>query len=110
VQWDGQETCSECHSELLKKGVSPLKLLGNIPKLPCKKHGHPGMLSSRLRAWWDFFAAVRPYSTAQTNLDHNLISKICDAYEIDFIDAFEMLTKILNVVLEHGDKGTGKSS
>jgi hypothetical protein len=68
------------------------------------------MLSSRLRAWWGFFACVRPYSTAQTNLDHNLISKICDAYQIDFIEAFEMLTLILNVVVEHGDSGTGQST
>jgi hypothetical protein len=89
------------------KGVSPLKLLGNLPKLPCKKHGHPGMLSPRLKAWWDFFMVILPYSTPQT-LNFELMGRFCDYYGIEFVEAFEKLTIILRIVNEH-DKRTGKS-
>lgn len=67
--------------------------------LPCSKHGDPRILSPRLSAWLEFFNVIAPYSTAQT-LDHQLISKICDDYDIPFTRAFEKLTFILNICTE----------
>ncbi len=85
--------------EAIDKKIPPLERPKFIEALPCNKHGHPGILPSSLRAWVDFFNVVAPYSTERT-LDHALISKICDAYGIPFMEAFEHLSVILRTISE----------
>jgi len=83
--------------------------MGMVEKIPCSKHGHPAWISSRLRAWIDFFQVIAPYCH-DGRLDHVLISKICEEYGINFVTAFEKLTWIFEIVREiqgedYGDKG-----
>lgn len=75
-----------------------------VNKLSCPKHGHPAEVSPRLKAWIDFYIVVAPYSTSPTTLDHQLISKLCTDYELNFSDAFEMLTIIQEAVATNENK------
>ena len=58
------------------------------------------MLRPEETAWVDFYQVVAPYSQDGA-LDHVLISKICEAEGIDFLTAFEWLTFIHSVLMEH---------
>jgi hypothetical protein len=78
-----------------------------VETLPCSKHGHPAWVPSRLLAWVDFYKVIAPYNSQQGGLDHVLITKICNYYGIDFIDAFEMLTTILEIVKERDARDKG---
>lgn len=49
---------------------------------------------------------VAPYSQSMDTLDHALISKLCAAHGIDFIEAFEMLTIIHKEAKEKHGKDT----
>jgi hypothetical protein len=80
--------------------------MGN--KLPCPIHGHPAELNSRLAAWVDFYNVVAPYSTSPTTLDHQLISKLCTDYGLNFSDSFEKLSIIQKTVSENAHKGDKK--
>ena len=109
VQGDEHEKCLECLEEAIEKNIPAIQRMRYIETLPCSKHGHPGILPKRLKAWFDFFGVIAPYSTPQT-LDHTLISKICEEYGISFVKAFEMLSVIQKVVAKHGGKGTHHSA
>ena len=64
------------------------------------KHGDPRILSPRLTAWLEFFNVIAPYCTTPQTLDHNLIAKICEDYQIPFTTAFEKLSMILKIYRE----------
>lgn len=92
--------CKECHQEQIDQKIPPLRIV--LQEFPCPKHGHPGLLSPSLAAWVDFYQVIAPYSR-EGALDHSLISKICEAEDIHFLEAFEWLTFIHSTLLEqHG--------
>jgi hypothetical protein len=97
AQRDEQSICRECLEEAITQKVPVAKRLHYAEEYPCSKHGHPGMLSRRLQAWVRFFEAIAPYCTPQT-LPIDLIGRICDEYNIPFVQAFERLTAIHKVV------------
>ena len=100
--------CPDCLQEANAQKTSSLKRFDQIEALPCSKHGHPGWLTPRLQAWVEFFSIVAPYGT-DTTLDHALVSKICEAYGLDFCEAFEQLTWILEI-WRHARQGIQRSS
>jgi len=107
--WDGGDECQECHREALIQKIPPLKIPSCCQTLPCSKHGHPAFLPPELNAWLDFFNAVVLYNHTENTLDHVLISKICNAYGIEFLVAFEMLS-IINDEVVHAYRGVKKST
>jgi hypothetical protein len=85
-----------------------VKIAQYIQNLPCSKHGHPGILSSKLAAWVEFYKVVVPYSPSFDVLDHSLISKLCDETGIPFGQAFEMLSLIHAINKEVHAKDVGR--
>ena len=108
MAYSGGEFCLKCLERDIKNNVPVLKR--TIQPLPCPEHGHPAVLPRHLATWVDFFSLVSPYSTSQT-LDHALISKICDDYDIRFTEAFYWLRIIHREVVKRNEKhkGTGQS-
>jgi hypothetical protein len=62
------------------------------------------MLPAIEAAWIQFYTVIMPYSRDGA-LDHVLISKLCEAEGIDFLEAFEYLTYIHEQVLENQKDG-----
>lgn len=91
---EDRETCRECFQEAIDQQIPALQRIHYVEQYPCRKHGHPGILSPKLTAWVEFFLVVQPYCTPQT-LPIELVDKICKEYGIPFVKAFEQLTIIL---------------
>ena len=106
-----KDTCQECLQEAIEKNISAIKRISYVEQYPCSKHGHPAFLPPKLTAWVEFFFVIQPYYTSQT-LPIDLVSKICEEYELSFTKAFEMLTIILKAITnnEHRNQSEGKST
>ena len=102
--WDGDTVCKQCHQDQIDQKISPLRI--KIQEFPCPLHGHPGRLNADESAWVSFYEVVAPYSR-EGALDHVLISKICEAEQIDFMTAFEWLTFIHQILLKAQDENEG---
>lgn len=104
--WNGSEDiCQECLAEAIAQKIPPLQR--RIATADCPIHGHPAKLPPRLTSWLDLFNRIAPYCQGVT-LDHILLATMCKDADIQFLEAFDWCTVILEAVNER-DQGAQKS-